>query len=163
MQMQNFISFTLTAFLLLSSCTSQTNPNNRPTPNIDYSWSTETRAISSPSEFKASLAILNQGKDTLIYDPQFFENPSLSLEVQNSQGKTIPHLPPPVPKPNKDTKLLPGEKLVLHFNGLGITSGYMPQGEYKVRWKSNAKWKGAQNGTKVNMTSHQETIRIKSK
>lgn len=142
MQSQVTILLTLIALLTMVSKCSRPSQYMMESNFVPQAVLTvESQSMASSNQFKAEVRINHQGEGVLEINTWLHTVPGLVLEVVDSSGETIPHLPPPVPDEaaiKAAVKILKsGESHVFTLQGLAIDAGFMPPGKYQVRFKGN--------------------------
>lgn len=97
-----------------------------------------TPTIHEPAAFQASLRISNNSQETIRVNALTATVSSLSLDVRDSGGELLPHLPPPVP--NEEAmdaawqQIPSGQSHEFSLTDLSVDVSLLTPGSYQVRF-----------------------------
>jgi hypothetical protein len=118
----------------------------RNTPDYPITLHVQTPVIAALSDFRAQARVQNVGNTPLRINAYIDGIPSLSLQIEDAQGRPVPHLPPPLPNPAVIDAgwqtLLPTAHASTAFQDLGVSESAMPPGSYRIRFRCRAELDG---------------------
>ncbi|MFN8394371.1 MAG: hypothetical protein U0176_06835 [Bacteroidia bacterium] len=125
----------------------------------------DSASINGPASFAGHVLITNNDAVAIEVNEWQSSVPTLVLEIQDGKGKSVPHLPPPVPDEeaiDASWKALdPGNELRINYSGLSVDREFMLVGQYRVRFNGEIRRKSASPPVTQSLTSDWVTIEVR--